>query len=363
MNAYELDRRGFLRAGGAAVVAASAIANEGGGAMVRVAMLSKWHAHAKGYAESLRKMPDVKLTLVWDEEPERGAAWAKELGVEFDPNLDAIWKRGDVDAVACCAPTNRHAEIMTAAADAGKHVFTEKVMALTIDECNRVRDAVKKNNVKFCISYPFRTRPEVLYAKQAVDDGLLGQLTFIRARVAHNAGSAGWLPPHFWDPVGCGGGSMMDLGAHPMYLCRWIGGQPKRIASTFNYMTGHEVEDNSVSVIEFENKAIGVCETRFMSTYSPFSLELSGTEGSIFVGGPEEKSVRIRSNNVQGGKSWITPGKLPDALPSTTQMWVDGILRGAAIPFDTEQGTQLTELMQYAYQAHREGKHVDIPKR
>ena len=100
-----------------------------------------------------------------------------------------------------------------------------------------------------------------------------------------------------------------------------------------------------------------------MSTYSPFSLELSGTEGSLIVGGPEEKSVRIRSQKVQDGKAWVTPEKLPSALPATTQMWVDGILRGAPILFDIEQGTQLTELMQYAYEAHREGKQVEIPKR
>lgn len=331
--------------------------------MFRVAMLSKWHAHARGYAKTLSEMPDVKLTAVWDEDPARGADWAKELGVPFEPDLAAVLKREDVDGVACNAPTSRHAEIMVAAANAGKHIFTEKVMAVTVEECNRIAEAVKRNNVRFCISFPFRTRPEVLYAKQAVDDGLLGQLTFVRARVAHDGGSAGWLPPHFWDPKTCGGGAMMDLGAHPMYLCRWFGGRPKRITSIFDYMTGHEVEDNAVSLIEFENKAIGVSETSFMSTFSPFSLELSGTEGSLVVGGPEEKSVRIRSRKLDGGKAWIVPERLPDALPSTVKMWVDGVLRGAPIPFDAEQGTQLTELMEYAYKSHREGKQVEIPKR
>jgi predicted dehydrogenase len=100
-----------------------------------------------------------------------------------------------------------------------------------------------------------------------------------------------------------------------------------------------------------------------MSTFSPFSLELSGTEGSLVVGGPEEKSVRIRSRKLDDGKAWIVPERLPDALPATARMWVEGVLRGAPIPFDTEQGTQLTELMEYAYKSHREGKQVEIPKR
>lgn len=331
--------------------------------MLRVAMLSKWHPHARGYGETLSKLPGVKITAVWDELPERGEAWAKDLGAKWEPKFEKLLERKDVDAVACNAPTNRHAELMVAAANAKKHIFTEKVMALTVEECERISRAVAENNVKFCISFPYRTRPEVLYAKKAVDDGLLGQLTFVRARIAHDGGSGGWLPPHFWDPVTTGGGAMMDLGAHPMYLCRWFGGQPKRISSTFNYLLKHEVEDNAVSVIEFENGAIGVSETSFMSSLSPFSLELSGTEGSLVVGGPEEKSVRIRSKKLQDGKTWVTPDALPEALPPTVSMWVNGIVRNDPIPFDAEQGTQLTELMQYAYLAHREGRQVDIPKR
>jgi predicted dehydrogenase len=252
---------------------------------------------------------------------------------------------------------------MVAAAKAGKHIFTEKVMALTLDECNRIAEAVKQAGVKFCISFPYRTRSETLYAKKAVEDGLLGQLTFLRVRVAHDGGSGGWLPPHFWDLVQTGGGAMMDLGAHPMYLARWIGGQPKRISSTFEYMTKHEVEDNAVSVIEFENQCIGVAETSFMSTNSPFSLELSGTEGSLVVGGPEDDSVRIKCKKL--GKDWVKVAESdrPAGLPKPIRMWVEGILENKPIPFGTDEGTQLTELMQYAYVAAKEKRQVEIPAR
>lgn len=74
---------------------------------------------------------------------------------------------------------------------------------------------------------------------------------------------------------------MIDLGAHPMYLCRWILGKPLRITSMFNSFTNRPVEDNAVCVIEFENGAIAVVETSFVSKSSPFSLELYGTKGSF----------------------------------------------------------------------------------
>jgi predicted dehydrogenase len=99
-----------------------------------------------------------------------------------------------------------------------------------------------------------------------------------------------------------------------------------------------------------------------MSTHNPFSMELSGTEGTLFVGGPDENNVQIKSNKLDGEK-WVTPDPLPEALPRPERMWVDGILKGAPIPFGLEEGTQLTELMEYAYIAFREGRQVEIPRR
>lgn len=377
----EMDRRSFLaRAGvgmaGAALLARGARAQDnanagatpaaekakGEGAMVNVAMLSKWHPHAKGYGNTLANMEGVKIACVWDEDPQRGQEWAKELNAPFIKDLDAVMARQDVNAVCVNAPSNRHAEIMVAAAETNKHIFTEKVMALTVKECEKIAKAVKKADVKFCISFPYRTRPECLYAKQAVEDGLLGKLTSLRVRVAHDGVSGDWLPPHFYDPVTCGGGAMMDLGAHPMYLSRWIGGQPKHISSTFTYMTGHKIEDNAVSVIEFEGGALGVSETSFMSKDCPFYMELTGTEGTLFLGDTVDRRLKIKSQKLDKPDEWVSP-KLPKGLPQALQIWYNGIVKGEPIAFDLEAGTQLTEMMQYAYLSAKKKKQVAVPAR
>lgn len=323
--------------------------------MLRVGMLSSWHVHARGYAEELKNISNVHIAAVWDELPDRGKQWAGELNVPFVPDLDAFVSRDDVDAVVVDAPTNRHAEVMIAAAKAGKHIFTEKVMALTVRECDEIAEAVRKAGVKFCISFPARTTPKHLFAKRVVEEKLIGDVTFLRVRVAHNGASAGWLPPHFYDPIQCGGGAMMDLGAHPMYLARWLGGKPSKVSSTFNYFTEHAVEDNAVSVIEFENKCIGVAETSFVASRSPDCLELHGTAGSLFVGGPEDQ-VRIFSEKLDDKlRGWMRPADLPAALPRPIRIWVNGILENTPIPFGLDEGTQLTALMEAAYQSHKQG--------
>lgn len=328
--------------------------------MLKVAMLSGWHVHAKGYARELGALDSVKITAVWDEVPGRGRVWARELEVPFEEDLDILLQREDVDAVVVNTPTNMHTEVMIAAANAGKHIFTEKVMALTTKECHRIAQAVQKAGVKFCISFPHRTLPANLFAKKVADENLLGDITLLRIRNAHNGAVAQWLPDHFYDPVQCGGGAMMDLGAHPMYLARWILGKPKRITSMFSHYTNHPVEDNAVSVIEFQNKATAIVETGFVSTHSPFSMELYGTDGTLFIGGPENH-IKILSNKIKTDVTgWITPNRLPEALPSAVRQWVDGILKDTPIHFGLEEGIQLTELMEAAYISHREGRQVEF---
>jgi predicted dehydrogenase len=328
--------------------------------MLKVAMLSYWHVHAWDYTKQLMARDDVKITAVWDEIPERGEKNAKEIGAAFEADLDALLGRNDVDAVVINTPTNMHREVMVAAAKAGKHIFTEKVMALTVRECEEIAQAVREAGVKFCISFPHRTMPHNLFAKKVVDEGLIGDITLLRIRNAHNGSVAGWLPDHFYDPVECGGGAMIDLGAHGMYLSRWLLGEPVRITSMFNNYIDKPVEDNAVSVIEFKNKAIAINETGFVTSDSPFSLELYGTHGSLFIGGADNQIRLVSSKMESQVPGWIIPTQLPDPLPSAIDQWVEGILRDGEILFGLEDGIELTRLMEGAYKSHREKSIVEV---
>ena len=66
--------------------------------MIRVAMLSKWHVHAAEYARSVQRSGVAEITCVWDDDVERGTKWAGELGVAFEPSLEKVLARADVDA-------------------------------------------------------------------------------------------------------------------------------------------------------------------------------------------------------------------------------------------------------------------------
>ena len=326
--------------------------------MLRVAMLSRWHVHANQYAGETRANPDADIVAVWDEDPDRGAAWAEELAVPFEADLDVLLASDDVDAVCVVTPTNLHRDVMVRAANAGKHIFTEKVLATTVADAAAITDAVNANGVKFCISFPRRTMPEILYAKQAMDEGLFGRVTALRVRIAHDGAVRDWLPAHFYDAQACGGGAMMDLGAHGMYLCRWLLGPPKRIVSVFNTVTGRAVDDNTVSVIEFENGALAVNETSFTSFGGSYSLEIDGTEGGYRMLSPGE-GVQVRSKHFERS-GWQQPGALPPAHAKPIDQWIAGCVHDTPIEFGLTEAMQLTELMEAAYAADGDDRSVSF---
>ena len=328
--------------------------------MLKVAILSSWHVHAGGYTKQFQERHDAQVTCVWDEEEAKGREFAKNFGVDFEADLDKLLARGDVDAVCVNAPTDMHREVIVKAANAKKHIFTEKVLALTIEDCMAIKEAIAKNGVKFCISFPHRTFPHNLFAKKVVDEKLLGQVTLFRVRNAHNGSSAGWLPPHFYDEKQCGGGAMIDLGAHPMYLTRWLMGKPDEMASAFTKVTGNPVEDNAVSIMKYADGSIAISETGFVSGASPFMLEIYGTDGTLMING---NSVTLSSKKVTTNSEYtgfVTPDRLPPRLPDPIDMFTEGVLYDNEIVFGIEDAISLTEMMVAAYKAHKSNGFVKV---
>lgn len=320
---------------------------------MNVAMLSKWHVHAGGYASMISQIEGCKIAAVWDEVEERGKSWADELNCPFIPDYRTILADPSIDAVVINSPTNLHAELMIAAAKAGKHIFTEKVMTLTKADAEKVRDAVREAGIHFTISFPMRADANLLSLKKLVDDGKLGRITYGRIRNCHGGSIQNWLPPHFYDKEQCGGGAMMDLGAHPMYLITWLLGNPVNVSSHFTNIVDHPVEDNAVSVITFENGAIGVSETGFVSTCDRFECEISGTEGFAVI------ADEVKYRNL-ADKEWRKP-EPADAAPQPMDYWVDSIKNNTENKlYNIDDAYILSALMDAAYRSADNGVIAEI---
>lgn len=315
--------------------------------MRNFAMLGKWHVHAEQYANEINRLENCRIAKVWDPSPETASAWAEKLGNGCTAaDIDDILKDNDIEGVVICTATNEHPDLTIRCCDAGKAVFTEKVLALTNEDAEAMKAAVLHNNTRFAISFPHMSEAPVLFALEAVRSGKLGQINYVRFRKAHNGSTAGWLPAHFYDPVACGGGAMIDLGAHPMYMCCAVmDAEPVRVQSTFTEMLGKGVEDNAVSVLTFANGAIGVSETSFVSTGYPLTLEIGGTLGTLMF---HDNVVRWRCPETND--QWQTVENLPARLPSPLEQWALAECP-CDIPseFNIDAAVRLTHVMVAAY--------------
>lgn len=320
---------------------------------MNIAIISYWHVHAEGYTKEIIEKTDSKVVAVWDEEEVRGRSYADTFKVPFYKDYDELLENSDIHGVVITAPTSLHKELILKAVRKGKKVFSEKVLALTVADCLEIKDALLEQGEDITLSLVKKCESRFLFAKELVEKGSLGRITYARMRNVHNGSIGNWLPEHFYNREQCGGGAMIDLGAHPMYLLAWLLGTPVSVQSLFTDITGHGVEDNAVSVIEFAEGAIGVAETGFVSLYTPPILEVSGTLGTLIIG----ESIRYATEETEG--KWITAEELPGELPSPLVMWAKGQLDDK-VTFGIEDSITLTKLMEAAYESQATGKKAAI---
>jgi predicted dehydrogenase len=194
-------------------------------------------------------------------------------------------------------PNDVHAEPSIMAAEAGKHVLCEKPLARTAEESKTMLDAVQKAGVKHMVAFNYRFVPAIRQIRNLIDSGALGQIYHWRAVYLQE-----WIMPHYneskiWrlDKSVAGSGALGDLGAHIIDLAHYLIGDMKSVgALTQTFIkerplldgsgTGVvDVDDAFVSVVEFENGAVGTLEaTRFAGGRKNHNVfEINAEKGSV----------------------------------------------------------------------------------
>ncbi len=221
------------------------------------------------------------------------------------------WKqlvnREDIDLIDINAPSDAHKEIAMAAAKAGKHIFCEKPLALTLADAREMLQAAEDAGVTHMVGFNYRFSPAVRLAKKLIDSGRLGQIYHFRAWFLQD-----WImDPQFplvWrlQKEVAGSGSHGDLGAHLIDLAHYLVGDMQEVigmSETFikerpiaSEMTGLSakgseggpmgqvtVDDATLFMTRFQNGALGSFEaTRFAAGHrSTNSFEINGSLGSV----------------------------------------------------------------------------------
>lgn len=254
--------------------------------MKKLALWGLWHVHAGHLAELAQKY--ASLIGVWDEDTKALNEFCKKYNLYAFSSLEEMLS-SDAEGVIVCTPTSRHKETILTLTKAGKHVFTEKVLALTDEDCDEIVKAVKESGIKFAICLPNAFYDGARTIKAIVDLGEIGKVNCIRFKYSHTATSDDTLPAHFYCKKECGGGSLIDHGAHGIHMIYFFKGMPaqfKHIGTIANSNENAEkknidrVEDSSVSVMAYPDGCIAINESSSV-TQGPMTLEVNGEKGSL----------------------------------------------------------------------------------
>lgn len=326
---------------------------------------------SRNHFDAIAKVDGLALSAVCDIVEERAREAGERQGVPWFTSYERMLAEAECDAVAICTPSGLHPEHGILAARAGKHVISEKPMAITLTAADELVHACDHAGVHLFVVKQNRLNPPIQLLRRAIDKGRFGRIylanTTVRwTRPQEYYDMAPWRGTWEFD-----GGAFMNQASHYVDLIQWLVGPVESvIAKTATLARRIETEDTGVAVLRFRNGALGTIEVT-MLTY-PRNLE-----GSITILG-ETGTVKIGGTAVNRVETWQfadydDDDKLVEAVatnPPTVYGFghegyyrnVCAVLRGEAqADTDGRAGRKSLELILGIYESARTGREVPIP--
>ncbi len=240
------------------------------------------------YAQTLASLgPPAQLSAVADPDPVARTAIKSQLDVPYVAEEPAdVLGRPDVDAVVIATPTSTHAELVVAAAGAGKAIFCEKPLALSLEQTHAALTAVHEAGVVLQVGFMRRFDPGYLEARACIDSGRIGRPLTFKA-----VGRDPSCPPLDYANPAHSGGLVLDMGIHDFDLARWLmSSEVERVSAEGALLVCEQFShvgdiDNAVVNLRFESGALGNVEVSRTARYGyDVWTEVLGSEGAVVVG-------------------------------------------------------------------------------
>jgi len=206
-----------------------------------------------------------------------------------------LLKRDDIDAVVIVTPTATHAEVIKAAAAAGKHVFSEKPLAQTLQMCDEAIAAVAAAGVKLQLGFMRRFDAAYALAKKKIDEGAIGTPVMFRSSSRDPKRTSLEFARRENS-----GGLIMDMGVHDFDLARWLmGSEVVRVSTEGGCLVYPELKevgdiDNAMINLKFASKAVGNIDVSRNAVYGyDIRTEVLGSEGGLLIGKLQQTSTLV----------------------------------------------------------------------
>ena len=320
--------------------------------------------HAKSYAGLVN---GAELAAICDADAKNLAAAQKIVNVRFVYNdyREAL-KNDEIDAVIVVTPTRFHKDIVCAAANAGKHIFCEKPMASSPEECDEMIESCRKNNVKLQIGFMRRFDKNFKRGREIIDSGVIGPVAMIKSNTYGPSEPKEWM----YD-IRNNQGPIGEVNSHDLDICRWYAGsEPRRIYAVGNNFRSPEKAaeypdyyDSCSVTIEFANGVIGVVTgAQYVQYGYDARTEILGTKGIVKVGTQRADSVETVTRDMtivsDSMDSWRTLFR--EAYVAEAQAFADSILNENEPQVTGYDGKIALTMVNAGVRSYLEKRPVDI---
>jgi predicted dehydrogenase len=328
---------------------------------------------------TFKKFSDVEVVAGVDIKPER-LEWAQQNhGV---PEVFTDWKemlrKVKPDAVDVCTPNGVHAPAVIDAANAGCHVTTEKPMAMTPKECEKMIAAAEKAKKKLAVGFQYRFHPSTKFLTQAREEGEFGKVMFVKCQALRRRGIPNWGV--FGQKEKQGGGPMIDIGVHVIEMAHYVMGSPRPVAAsgnTWTYMGNkpsnvasmwpgwdyktYTVEDLAIGQIRFDNGAIMQIEASFVAHIEKdiWNFTLMGEKGGCNWD-PTQVFTDRAGHMTNYAPQFTGDGAFEALFQLKLRNWVDACLYNKPLEATGEAGLAVQKILDGVYRASAAGKEVKI---
>lgn len=270
--------------------------------------LGRW---ARVLTRAAKTSDKLEIVAGFTRTPDKRVEFTRETGIACPATLEALLADPAIKGVILTVPNEQHLPVAEAVAKAGKHVYTEKPIADTLENGLRIEALEKKYGVRVMVGHSARLLKGTRLMKQAIDSGELGRLVFMEANFSNERAleltSSTWR----WYRDRAPGGPLSQLAVHQFDALHYLGGEVTEVHSIASKLSpvGAEVDDQSMTTLRFANGALGYVGSSWTSP-GIYSIRVFGQKGLMHY-------------ELDFG-TWDTPAKLHEPSTLYIQRGKDG---------------------------------------
>jgi predicted dehydrogenase len=244
---------------------------------VGIVGLGRW---AKVLTRAAAKSDKLKIVAAFSRSPEKRETFEREMGVPAAPDLKTMLSSPEIKGAILTVPNEQHLPVAREVARAGKHVYTEKPIASTLEEGLQIAALEKEHGITVTVGHSARLMAGVRKIREAIDSGELGRVAFLEANFSNERALE--LTPSMWRwyKDRAPGGPLSQLAIHQFDLLHYLGGEIEEVGSLASKLSpvGAEVDDQSMTLLKFADGKVGYVGSCWTSP-GVFAVRVFGSKG------------------------------------------------------------------------------------